>query len=330
MAVARCALFGLAAIPGLRGAHSLATSCGDLSQTCTNGCGSGAVFPDCSSLGGSCTPYSFMPNVNNQDCSWMDSGKFSSSPFFKLSSQYSYQAFSASGYSDVWILHGCDGAGIQTDCVGDIMYLEHFDSKDPVAGQDCPVGTYGIDHTQCPTFYHQGKQESFPGYSCGWWRGYNRPVGLEEANGDGVGALGPHENPGDTDTGDYSASLLAALRNCPTCADESALTHPYVGTNAIAYFTGASWPWICTEGDASYEPYTGSTANCYCDNEPWNGRQPKNFMGTKPQYNKDAQFIYCGLYSDDSAQLKLVCDFITLENGGAKAQRGVELFPTTF
>jgi len=262
----------------------------------------------------------------------MDSGKFSSSPFFQLSSEYSYQAFSAEGYNDVWILHGCDGAGIQTDCFGDIMYLEHFDGKSPVAAQDCPVGLYGKDHTQCPTFYHQGKGESFPGYSCGWWRGYNKPVGLAEASADGTGALGPHENPGDTETGDYSESLMAALRNCPSCAYESGLEHPYKeSAGAIAYFTGASWPWICTQGDSKYEPYTGSTANCYCDNEPWNGRQPKgSFMGAKPEYPRYAQFTYCGLYEDAGAKLKLVCDFITLEGGGAKAQRGVELFPTAF
>jgi len=330
MAVSRLALVSLVAAPGLCGAQ-VATSCDDLWATCTGGCGGDAVFPDCSSMGGSCTPFSFMPNVDNQDCSFMDSGKFSTSPFFQLGSQYSYQAFSADGYPDVWILHGCDGAGIQTDCAGDIMYLEHFDSKSPVGEQDCPVGTYGQDHTQCPTLYHQGKQESFPGYSCGWWRGYSKPVGLEEANGDGIGALGPKENPGDTKTGDYSSSLLDALRNCPGCAGGTALEHPYAGSDALAYFTGASWPWICTWGDDGDVPYTGSTANCYCDNEPWNGRQPKGgFLGAQPEYPRTAMFTYCGLYSDPSTTIKLVCDFITLEGGGAKAERGVELFPTDF
>merc|ERR1712151_1119109 len=239
--------------------------------------------------------------------------------------------FSAAGYDDVWILHGCDGAGIQTDCAGDIMYLEHFDSKSPVAEQDCPVGNYGQDHTQCPTFYHQGLQESLPGYSCGWWRGYNSPVGIEEANGDGIGALGPKENDGDTQTGDYSSSLLDALRNCPDCAGGTALEHPYAGTDALAYFTGASWPWICTWGGDGDMPYTGSTANCYCDNEPWNGRQPKGgFLGAKPEYPRTAMFTYCVLFADDGTGIKLVCDFITMEGAGATANRGVELFPTDF
>lgn len=309
---------------------ALATSCGDLSETCTDGCGSGAVF-DCSSRGGSCTPFSFMPNIDNQDCSWMDSGKFSSSPFLQLSNEDSYQSFSAAGFDDVWILHGCDGAGIQTDCAGDIMYLEHFDSQGPVDLQDCPVGTYGQDHTQCPAFYHQGKQESFRGYSCGWWRGYKEPVGIAEANGDGIGALGPKEQPSDTETADYSGSLLAALGDCPSCAGGTALEHPYAETSALAYFTGASFPWVCTYDGSSDVPYTGSQTNCYCDNEPWNGRQPKSaFMGAKPEYNRNAMFTYCGVYADDNTKIKLVCDFITLENGGATAQRGVELFPAAF
>mmetsp|Transcript_104480 Transcript_104480/g.304996 ORF Transcript_104480/g.304996 Transcript_104480/m.304996 type:complete len:329 (-) Transcript_104480:313-1299(-) len=328
--MARSAILVLAAASSVQSVQALATSCKDLWQTCVNGCGSGAVFPNCVALGGSCTPYSFMPNEDNQDCSFMDSGKFYTSPFLQLSNVYSYQAFSASGYNDVWILHGCDGAGIQTDCAGDIMYLEHFDSSQPVAAENCYVGTYGHDHVQCPTFYHPGKQQSFPGYSCGWWRGYNTPVGLQEANSDGIGALGPKESPTDSYTGDYSSSLLGVLANCPTCAGGTALSNPYEGSNAIAYFTGASWPWICSEGGTKFEPYTGSSANCYCDNEPWNGRQLKGFLGEKPQYPFNAQFTYCGLYSDESTQIKLVCDFITLDNGEAKAQRGVELFPAAF
>lgn len=316
----------------------VAQSCNDLWGTCSNGCGDNAVFPDCRSHGGSCTPYSFMPNIDNQNCDWMDDFGFSSQPFLQYSSEYSYQAFAAkkpdgSFYDDVWILHGCDGAGIQTDCRGDIFYLEHFGSKNPVAPQDCPLSEYGVTHISCPTFYHQGKGVSLADYTCGWWRGYVNPTGIEDASKNGVGAFGPAG-----DGGDYSESMRSILANCPTCAYNSALEHPYKESTAVAYFTGAAWPWICTPGDdKNGTPYTGEQVSCFCDNEPSNGRQ---YGWMKPLYPKGTQIIYCGLYEQGMwthghqfKNLKLVCDFITLDPGANEARadhRGVELFPTDF
>jgi hypothetical protein len=309
----------------------LAQSCDDLSATCVNGCGSDAVFPDCVSDGASCTPFSFMPNISNQDCSGsMDDASlgFSSTPFFVDGSPYSYQAYQADGYDDIWILHGCDGAGIQTDCVGDYFYLEHFDGTNPIDPEDCPLSNYGdaspSGHIQCPTFYHPGMQVNLPQYSCGWWRGYDQPVGIENASNDGVGAFGPHGG-----GGDYSNGMRSALANCPTCAGQTGLDHPYGDTDnkAIAYFTGAIFPWICWEDTSMNIPYTGALMNCACDNEPWNGRGDG-----EREYPKTTQISYCGLYLDDNTGAnKLVCDFIDMGDGEATAvERGVELLPTSW
>merc|ERR1712226_77189 len=288
----------------------IATQCSDLKDSCgpRGGCGNDAVFPDCIGLGSSCTPYSFMPNVDNANppCdTWMNNGEFVSNPFFDDNNAYTWQAYQAPGAKDVWILHGCDGAGIQTDCAGDIFYLEHFASTQPVDGQDCPVGTYGSDHIQCPTFYHPGKGQSFPSYSCGWWRGYNWAKGIEEASADGVGAFGPAGA-----GGDYSDAMRAALRNCPSCRDGTGLKHPYYDAeNVSAFFVGAVYPWICTRDNGS-NPYTGSDANCYCDNEPWNGRG----SGAR-DYPRTTQVVYCALYASD----ELNCDFIDMGDDGATA-----------
>jgi len=308
------------------GVSGVAQSCNDLWGTCKQGCGPDAIFPDCKSRGGSCTPYSFMPNVDNQNCpDWMDSGEFSSQPFFQYSNEYSFQAFAAPGSDDVWILHGCDGAGIQTDCRGDIFYLEHFGSKQTVAPQDCPLSTYGKTHESCPTFYHQGYDKVFPDYTCGWWRGFKQPTGIEEASKQGVGAFGPAG-----DDKSYGDAMRNILRNCPSCAYKSALEHPYKETDAIAYFVGAAWPWICNEGDdKNGTPYTGKQVSCYCDNEPGNGRQSIKGVATVPART---QIVYCGLYNT-GFNLQLKCDFITLDtsNNRAKADfRGIEMYPTDF
>ena len=302
----------------------VATSCNDLKDTCKSGCGKNAVFPDCKSHRASCTPYSFMPDISDQGCSnWMDgvhsaasNSTFSTKPFFLGTvGELSYQAFQQEGSDDIWVVHGCDGAGIQTDCFGDILYLEHFDGTRPVPPQACPAGTYGIDHLACPTFYHQGLGVSFPGYSCGWWRGYKDAVGIENASSDGVGAFGPAGA-----GGDYSASMRNALANCPSCDGGSGLEHPYANASAKAYFTGASWPWVCT-ADSAPSPYTGWSASCYCDNEPWNGRG----SGAR-EYPEHTTIVYCGVFPDEAHAIKLVCDFVRLQDGSkSHARRGVTL-----
>ena len=258
-----------------------------------------------------------MPNIQDQNCDWMESGKFTSSPFFDSKGTHTDQVYAAAGSKDRWVLHGCNGAGIQTDCHGDIGYLEHYDGAVPVPAQQCTVGEYGKDHIQCPTFYHPGYQNSYPGYSCGWWRGYSTPTGIEAASADGVGAFGPFG--GD---GDYSAGIRKALSNCKTCDQGTGLRHPYADTGALAYFVGAIWPWVCTKGDVvKVGPYTGSGANCYCDNEPWNGRG-----SGQRDYPHHAQVVYCGLYANHKTGNKMVCDFVNLGVGSASADyRGVEL-----
>jgi len=283
----------------------------------TETCGKSQVFgAQCQQHGASCTPFAFMPNVDNKDCSWVNAGHFDSAPFFADKNAFGYQGFRAWDPAaktwkaeDIWVAHGCDGSGIQTDCRGDVFYLEHFMKKTPVGKKNCFVGSFGKDHVQCPTMYVPGLDKSFEGPGCGWWRGFNFAAGIEFASDKGVGAMGPAGA-----GGDYRSQMKAALSNVYQQgvfqAGYNGLQHPYGGKpNTLAYFVGAVWNWVCNHDlQAKVGPYTTSDANCYCDNEPWNGRG----KGER-EYPRNSVIAYCGLY-DDAGDRFMVCDFLTTKD----------------
>lgn len=192
---------------------------------CQNSCGSGAR--DCSS-GGSCTPFSILPHRDSQNCeSWMDGyDKWNTSAFFRYSSHRSYQCWRASQSDDVWVMHGCDGSGVQTDCRGDILYLEHFAQPSSVHAAACPTHPYP-SHSSCP-FNHSGQPDgilSFGEYICGWWRGYNRAYDADLARSAYDARLFGAAGSG----ADYSAALERAMQNCPSCSNGNALETPFTG-----------------------------------------------------------------------------------------------------
>jgi len=66
--------------------------------------------------------------------------------------------------------------------------------------------------------------------------------------------------------------------------------------------------------------------NCYCDNEPHNGRQPS---GGKPVFPYESMFVYCGLYEDGSGN-SLTCDLITLEPNGGEQPTNATVYASSF
>ena len=82
-------------------------------------------------------------------------------------------------------------------------------------------------------------------------------------------------------------------------------------TGAKAYFAGGLWPWVCSKGGGkNMKPYTGqANLNCYCNNEPQNGR------GKNPIFPYDTMFMYCGLFEKYGSDV-LTCDLITLVQNG--------------
>jgi len=119
---------------------------------------------------------------------------------------------------------------------------------------------------------------------------------------------------------DWYDMAIYAWRNCVDCPEYGALYHTYAynsdgqpcGAQGMpecekkykAYFAGSVFPWVCTSGwgDDTYPFTMESDKMCWCNNEPWNGRNEF----AEPAWG--SQLVYCVLDFDD----KLYCDAIVL------------------
>merc|ERR1711983_27725 len=244
---------------------------------------------------------------------WMDDGKFTTVAFVPYD-ENSYQAYSADNADDVWVVHGHDGAGIQaTDCGGDVHYFEHLG---PTGKGTCDMHAEypGQDPLNACYFHHPGKDENYQYYNCGWWRGY-------EADNDWSGLYWSWTDIGVDAQGASSTKDTAMdwLRNCEdlngNLVDCSVNTMSKVlkdGQEPVAYFVGTAFPWICTKTAENTMEWTNvENSKCYCDNEPWGGR---DVGSTEPNHN--IEIVYCGKYDNDYG---MWCDYIKLrpESSGA-------------
>jgi len=311
-------------------------SCKDTGVSCNN-----AIRCDGGSLAdsGSCSPFKFQPNawIDAVDsCNFLFQPKFQPNfwvfnPTNRLDGAGNmrkdvYQAWQdlETGAEDVWLLHGCDGAGIQGDCLGDLLYLEQFGKQ----GQaKCTPGKYGVDHPQCgfvhPANGNKLKQGiGFEWYNCGWQRTYENvdDADILAASLDG-GLLGPGKPPADpADLSKDGASNWAltvnwALSQCVGCDDaRGALAHTFRASAKTpnAYLTGSLSPWTCSRTDF-LNTYTNKFQDCYCDNEPWGGRVG-SVGATIPEPNWNTRILYCGLFKDDPSHPEgyLECDIISI------------------
>lgn len=336
---------------------------------------------------GSCTPYYFLPNVQNQDTSW-----FSRSPFaidkvlenakpFCGKSWDCFQAWQTPGglYKDQWVTHGGDGAGIQPlDCGGDIGYFEHFDGKGKTHPQGFNHNTYGPKYGACdlttsisrecnghiPSYFNHPSKPVVPFnlYECGWWRAYDNPrdasiVKFESGFCSEKALLdAPYYPPGQRLTqsvptnpncygkgrsvtdggllgamgtgGDWFTQSVYAFRNTEDGPELGALWHTFAYTNGKpcgmppdnlpcpkykAWLTGTVFPWVCMDNgpDDLLCPWNNEQNNyekCYCDNEPWRGRNNDPQNPREPNWN--TKLVYCVV--DDSNNM--LCDSIILLN----------------
>jgi len=300
----------------------------DFACTCPANCNGQCNNPvRCGTRGlnddGQCTPFYFQPDTF-PNCD-------GSAPYFgsgEIVPTSYYQVYSTSNPDEKWVAHSCDHAGIQTDCKGDIGYLEFFGGY----GQDygCQVGVQGVDHNACSFSHPAGLQ--FGTYSCGWWRAYdngwdasawqyagcNLPgggqplpsncysMGLAVTDG---GLMGPPSG------NDWFTQVVYALRNCEGCTrQEGALINPFTDDPKYSqFFMGTTMPWVCNvhqEGPAEYVyPYTlqqqgDKYVDCYCDNEPFGGRED---FPLEPNWNTG--ILYCGLVAGSDY---MDCVLITL------------------
>jgi len=200
---------------------------------------------------------------------------------------------SFSGSDDFFIFHGCDGAGIQPDCAGDFWYAEHFIGPQ-YSEENCPGWGNEEDIHQSCTFRHPftsggptsadgDVRTNFKEYFCGWWNF----GGLEGKDW----LAGPKEY------------------NWYNNLDQSLVPfqNPYEGSPWAMVMTLSKW--VCTKSSqADYSAFTGTPdEKCYCDNEPWNARDPSTSFA---EPNWDTVLQYCGgMFKDDQG------------NWGAKCQR---------
>lgn len=163
------------------------------------------------------------------------------------------------------------GSGIQPDCRGDVLWLEHFYTK---AGQGIgsalsvvPKGSCkNGDHAPCP-FKHPGNPPvEFPYYMCGRW------------NAGDVNT----ESQGNLQKARWLAGVAGldawtyALKRCVGCPSaDGLLTNPYAHEKDTPdkLIVGNLQPWVCTnhENDDykvfSAVPGEPATYKCYSDDE---------------------------------------------------------------
>lgn len=265
----------------------------------------------CRSLDGSCSAYPFQPNILScqSQRTWMTGGKFNVKPFVPHDNTLtSYQAWIDPNFTDVWIVHAADGAGAQaTDCGGDVAYFENVD--DVTEEQSCPTDqSYPAHFNQC-AFYHHGKNTWYDKYQCGWWRGYFSAWDAAVYNAwDDLGC----DAQGAPVT---KTRAMDCLRNCDICPEKDATLHTFRQkdpANIEGYFTGIQWPWVCASADdPAAIDWTGtSNFKCYCDNEPWGGRDAQS---TTPNLNM--KLLYCATFKGSTDDM--YCDLIVFTTNQA-------------
>lgn len=275
-----------------------------------NGCGKNAQwcggeenennYKDILSKNGSCTPFAFLPDKQWQTCE---------NPIPEIASNENPPIIwkSDSNSDNIFIFHGCDGSGIQTDCRGDILYFEQFgipgDAKS--ASKNC-VRSYP-SHEPCQ-FSHPGNPRiNFPYYNCGWFNAgdYNNTTDNQGDLKNAKWLLG---------VGVDSEDVDHIFRNCEGCtANDGLWSNSKWGIKPDKLIAGALNPWVCSSAnnEERLKPYTeNDNLNCYCDNEPWSGRMncsnPNEPSGCEPNWS--TRFYYCGLKNG-----YLDCDYFSMQ-----------------
>jgi hypothetical protein len=216
--------------PGLRGAHKNASNLGSILKTKVQDdfvqCDPQATNPFC---GGTkdpskemgCSPVYYRPltfNMNNPDIGPDATDCGNDGPYLgTMANGQDFNGgldpywtnvrawagdFTGQGNPDYFVFHGCDGAGIQPDCLGDIKYIErieyHYtsdsdwqhedgnpdvsdgqavldgnvkDFKDAFPDGICDQRFFNFDQdvrTYCK-FVHPGTELVHNGYTGGWW-----------------------------------------------------------------------------------------------------------------------------------------------------------------
>lgn len=165
-----------------------------------------------------------------------------------------------------FVFHACDGAGIQTDCAGDIYFVEQFGSKKPekkgASCDDAKNGIFSANMRNRCDFTHPGTGTTYERpYNSGWWTNNSKIPNWMVAS-KASGPWGPNGSISDK---------VQAIKN------------PFEGQQGI-HITFILFPWVCHKEDPPRPELTQFTGypnvNCYADNEPLS--DGKGFPGWPP------------------------------------------------
>ena len=185
---------------------------------------------------------------------------------------------------DYFVFHGCDGSGLQSDCMGDIKYVERIQGlySDTKLGITDGVGTipdegicgnYDDGRTYCK-FVHPGTMRMHDNYVGGW---FLKPsdAGVSCASGfgdEGAGCIWDGLCKSAASGGwDKNNPLCDTILDIPNTYFNG--QHPFADVEGY-HFSFALYPWRCdpsgddTNNLFSYPSISKYGYKCYVDNEP--------------------------------------------------------------
>ncbi|QNI77561.1 hypothetical protein [Synechococcus sp. MVIR-18-1] len=223
----------------------------------------------------SCTPFAYKPwSFNNANGLGGYKNSFCTSDTVKdvAGGPYQSQAWmynKGDGTKDTsyWVFHGCDGAGIMPDCLGDVLFLERFygyaKDQSKVWCQGGITVNQVASHTtdknsnrrQCK-FKHPGTGHIYENYEAGIWQ-WGKQFDIDKFRS--------------AATGKWSQRAENAVRS---------VQNPFPNAENKNVLYMMTFPWVCTgigrggategEGDATNGLFTQTNTpgvKCYWDNE---------------------------------------------------------------
>ena len=290
---------GLVASPSLGVGWDYSIECPDMNRKMNvDGCDGSKPF--------SCTPWDFMVYPNDA-ANGPNTGAYNV-PYDCVGNEdyvgdsSDVGIYKADGADNYFVFHTCDGAGVQTDCIGNTYFVEQLGplndpgDKQGFNGNEAPgngkgnscnledtdLHPYGTEQIGC-NFQHPGTNMNYDWYWCGWMS----TSGWADQNFEWWDTIVKGDELSVDNLGKDIPGVQQALGGEP----DATLT---------------LYPWVCNKdnsGNRNLEPFTGdSTHNCFCDNNA--GDQ---LGGTVPPPN----LKFFALRSDGQGQVWMtrVCEY---------------------
>jgi len=267
-----------------------------------------------------CTPFNYRPlRYNNEqglDANCAIGDDLETSPFSVLAyddsgaypypgarvwaSQFSGDCDNGGGNTDYWVMHACDGAGVQGgDCKGDIKYVERFGTLWDGDRQDEGICTpdgegFGYDNRKICKYIHPGTERVYSDYKAGWTGAQNNDEDTFWAKKSYPTAENSFQSAASGGWHDDS-QLVQNLNDLPNWYNWD---HPYAYTGY--WFSFPMFLWRAARSDTSnnylsYPTIAEEGWKVFADNEPCGDNGDDDCVGAPPEID----LILGGLTWDD-------------------------------